>query len=348
MSLDEFDLIRRHFRPLASAPAALGLADDAAVVAVEAGHELVVTTDTLVAGVHFLADDPPETLGHKLLAVNLSDLAAMGAEPIAYLLSVALPRAWAAEAADAWLTAFARGLGGLQRQAGIALIGGDTVGTPTDLVLGLTALGRVSAGRALRRSGARPGDLVWVSGTIGDGALGLAVLSGQLPGLPPSQAAALVERYRRPSPRLALGRRLIGVATAVADVSDGLIADLGHICEASGAAAELHLDRLPLSEAGRAFSAAAGFGLADLASGGDDYELVFTAPASAADAVVTAAAAAAVPVSEVGRIVAVPPADPVGRKNSPVQVVSGGRAVFVGRGGYSHFRGNGAEKTGED
>ena len=348
MALDEFALIRRHFAPLATTPAALGLGDDAAVLAVEAGFELVVTTDTLVAGVHFLDGDPAETLGHKLLAVNLSDLAAMGAEPVAYLLSVAVPRGWSADAGDAWLAAFARGLEALQRAAGITLIGGDTVAAPHDLALGLTAIGRVPAGHALRRSGARPGDVVWVSGAIGDGALDLAVLRGELPEVPPSAAAALVERYRRPSPRLALGRRLVGLATAAADVSDGLIADLDHICEASGVSAELVLDRLPLSEAAAAVVGAARSRLVDLAAGGDDYELVFTAPPTAADAVIEAAAAASVGVAEVGRIGAAPVVPAAPTKTSRVKVVLDGRVVSVPRGGYSHFGAAGATKRAKE
>ena len=336
MAFDEFALIRRYFEPLATAPAALGLADDAAVLGLDPGFELVVTTDTIIAGVHFLADDPADTLGHKLLAVNLSDLAAMGAEPLAYLLSVALPRHWPADACRAWLAAFTQGLGALQRAEGVALIGGDTVAAPGDLVLGLTALGRAPAGRALRRSGARPGDDVWVSGTIGDGALGLAVLKGEFPSLPPASAAALVERYRRPSPRLALGRRLVGLATAAADVSDGLIADLGHICDVSDVVADLVLDRLPLSAAATAVLADAPDRLLDLAAGGDDYELVFTAPPRAAEGILRAADAATVPVVPVGRIESAPAAADA-TKHLRVKVVYGGRVLPVGRTGYSHF-----------
>lgn len=337
MALDEFDLIRRHFAPLATSPSALGLRDDAAVVAVEPASELVVTTDTLVAGVHFFADDPAETVGHKLLAVNLSDLAAMGAEPLAYLLSVALPRHWGADVAEAWLADFARGVGELQRATGIALIGGDTVAAPHDLTLGLTALGRVPTGGALQRSGARPGDTVWVSGTIGDGALGLAVLRGEVPPLPASAAAALVESYRRPAPRLPLGRRLIGLASAAADISDGLIADLGHICGASGVAARLDLDRLPLSEAALAVVGQAPSRRIDLARGGDDYELVFTAPPAAAPAIAAAAMAGAVAVTEVGRITAAAGALPEGAAAARIEVVLDGRPVTIERGGYSHF-----------
>ncbi len=337
MVCDEFALIDRHFKPLATAPGALGLADDAAVLGLDPGFELVITTDTLVAGVHFLAGDPADTLGHKLLAVNLSDLAAMAAEPLAYLLSVALPRQWPAEASDAWLAGFAAGLRALQNDAGIALVGGDTVASPHDLVLGLTAIGRVPAGQALRRSGARPGDDVWVSGTIGDGALGLAVLKGEYPDLPAAAAAALVERYRRPIPRLALGRRLAGLATAAADVSDGLIADLDHICHASDVAADLVLDRLPLSGAVAAVVGDAPSRLAGLAAAGDDYELVFTAPAAAAGAIIGAAAAASVPVVPVGRIEAAPAIAANSIKSSRVKVVADGRVIAVDRRGYSHF-----------
>ncbi|MFO1153483.1 MAG: thiamine-phosphate kinase [Rhodospirillales bacterium] len=337
MALDEFSLIRRHFAPLATSPMALGLGDDAAILAGDPASELVVTTDTLAAGVHFLADDPPETIGHKLLAVNLSDLAAMGAQPLAYLLSVALPRDWSPAVVDDWIAAFVQGLGALQGEAGICLIGGDTVASPHDLVLGLTAIGRVPAGRALRRSGARPGDLVWVSGTIGDGTLGLAVLRGVLADLPPVLARSLVERYRRPTPRLALGGRLVGLALAAADVSDGLIADLGHICEASGVSAELDLDRLPLSPAAAAVIEGERSRLVDLATGGDDYELVFTAPPTAADAIAAAAAAASVAVTAVGRITEPAENSSTVIKKSPVKVVANGRIISVPRGGYAHF-----------
>jgi thiamine-monophosphate kinase len=264
----EFALIAQHFAPLAG-PGALGLTDDAAVFAPPAGRELVVAADAMVAGVHFLPEDPPETIGRKLLRTNLSDLAAMGAVPLGYLMTTAFPRG----TGEAWVAAFAAGLALDQAEFGLTLLGGDTVSIPGPMTLSLTILGHVAPGTALRRNGARPGDALWVSGTIGDGALGLRVLQGALP-----PDAALAARYRLPQPRLGLGQALVGVASACMDVSDGLVQDLGHICRASGCGAVLHAAQVPLSP-----GAAAHPGLLALClTGGDDYELLFAAPPGAA------------------------------------------------------------------
>src|SRR6516225_4998121 len=217
----EFELIARYFRPLAAGRAgALGLADDAALVDVPAGERLVVTADALVGGIHFLPDDPPDRIAHKMLRSNLSDLAAMGAKPLAYFMTCCFPR----PLEESWLARFAAGLAEDQREFGIALMGGDTTATPGPLTLSVTAFGTVEAGRALRRSTARAGDLVAVSGTIGDGALGLAVLKGRIPAAEGTEH--LVSRYRLPEPRLALGRSLSGLATSAMDISDGLAGDL--------------------------------------------------------------------------------------------------------------------------
>jgi thiamine-monophosphate kinase len=277
MAEGEFAFIRRHLRPLAAhEPAALGLEDDAAVLAPTPGHEIVLTKDAIVAGVHFLADDPAETVAQKLLRVNLSDLAAMGARPIGHLLVFARPAALA----EAWIERFCRGLAADQATYGIGLLGGDTVSTPGPLTLSLTAIGDLPAGSALRRSGARAGDDLWVSGTLGDGALGLRVLTGEL-AVPPEAAAVLIERYRVPAPRVALGPALRGLATAAIDVSDGLLADLGHVLEASAVGAEVAAAALPLSDAAIGLAGAEDAAL----TGGDDYELLFTVPADQRNAV---------------------------------------------------------------
>ena len=270
----EFELIARYFAPLAAGNAgALGLKDDAGLVTPSPGCTQVVTTDTLVEGVHFLTADPARTVARKLLRVNLSDLAAMGARPLCYLLALSL-----SETAEAgWVEDFAAGLGADQQGFGVVLVGGDTTATPGPTNLTLTALGEVPSGEELRRSTARIGDSVYVSGTIGDAALGLRSLQGGLAGLAEAAAAALAERYRLPIPRVSLGSALRRLASAAIDVSDGLIADIGHVCEASGVAARLERARLPLSDAA-AMAVAADPASFDLVlAGGDDYELAFTA-----------------------------------------------------------------------
>ena len=269
--LDEFDLIARYFAPLAG-PGGLGLLDDAALLQPTPGHDLVLTKDMIIAGVHFLADDPPGMIAAKLLRVNLSDLAAKGARPLAYLLGLGLPPG----VDEAWIAAFSQGLAKDQEAFGIALLGGDTTATQGPIVLSLTAIGEVPASTMIRRGGARKGDLVAVSGTIGDGMLGLETSLGRLPGLSPEDAAWLRDRYLRPRPRLALGARLRSWATAGADVSDGLIADLGNIARASGLSARLDVSRMPLSPQAGAALAQRPELAEQLPRGGDDYELVFT------------------------------------------------------------------------
>src|SRR5262249_30620202 len=245
----EFELIARYFAPLARGfPGAYGLRDDAAVIAPAAGNELVAKSDAIVAGVHFLADDPPDLVARKALRVNLSDLAAKGATPRAYMLDIMLP----GTATEAWIAEFARGLATDQAEYGVHLIGGDTDLTPGPLAIAVMAFGEVAAGRILRRGGAREGDDVLVTGTIGDAALGLACLRGALPDLDCGSCALLADRSRLPQPRVTLGPQLVGLATASLDVSDGLIADLRHLCEVSGCQAVVEAPRVPLSEAARA------------------------------------------------------------------------------------------------
>lgn len=295
----EFDLIARFFAPLA-APEGLGLGDDAAVFTPPEGRQIVVTSDCMVAGVHFLADDPPECIGAKILAVNLSDLAAMGAAPLGYTLALALP----ADLDDGWLSAFAAGLARNQEIGRIALFGGDTVSTPGPLSLTVTAFGSVTNGAALRRAGAVAGDLICASGTLGDAALGLHLLRQGRRGKNDADAAYLIGRYRDPSPRNQLGQCLCGVAHACADISDGLFADLGHICERSGLGAVIDLPALPRSDPFRRCVQVLGLQECDFIGAGDDYELLFTLPPSQQGCLDDLARQAGVQISIIGRMTA--------------------------------------------
>ncbi len=283
----EFSLIARHFRPLAG-EGALGLLDDAALLTPAPGEQIVLSADAMVAGVHFLPEDPPETIGRKLLRVNLSDLAAMGARPLGYLMTIALTPA----TDEAWLAAFVAGLAEDQREFGVQVLGGDTVSTPGPLTLSLTILGSVPAGAALRRVGARPGDDVWVSGCIGDGYLGLRSARGEMD----DPGGYLAGRYRLPTPRLALGQALRGLARACLDVSDGLLQDLSHLCRAGGCAAEVVGPLVPVSRMDVPLTA--------LVTGGDDYELLFAAAPEGRAAVEEAGRMARTPVTRIGRFTA--------------------------------------------
>jgi thiamine-monophosphate kinase len=325
--LGEFQLIARYFAPLAAGePAALGLTDDAAVLAPPPGREIVLTADAMVAGVHFLPSDPADQVAQKLLRVNLSDLAAMGARPLGYLLTCCWPK----DTEEAWVAAFAAGLLADQRVFGIRVLGGDMTSTPGPLTFSLTALGHVAPGRALRRSTARAGDLVCVSGSIGDGALGLGVLTREWVGLPEAVADFLAERYRRPRPRLALGQALAesGLATACLDISDGLVADLGHIGETSGLGAEIAAARVPLSDSARTLLADDLELFSRVLTGGDDYELCFTLAPDRAGELPALAAALELPLTVIGRMTA----------GAGVRVLDrDGQALALGRGGWTHF-----------
>lgn len=297
--MDEFDLIDRLIAPLAAAePGTYGLANDAAVLAPSPGREIVLTKDLMTEGVHFLPDDPPGLVARKLLRTNLSDLAAMGARARGYLLGLCLDRG----RDETWLAAFFDGLRRDQEEFGVVLMGGDTIAVPSGvLTLSLTAVGEVVVGGALTRSGAGEGDLVCVSGTIGDGALGLLVRRGGLQSLAPEDRAFLEDRYRLPRPRLALGQSLVGRATAALDVSDGLLADAGHIARRSGLRLELRWPDVPLSEAARrAVEADPGL-VASVVGGGDDYELLFTVPPERWASVREAADACGCAVAAIGR-----------------------------------------------
>jgi thiamine-monophosphate kinase len=295
--LGEFGRIREFFAPLAGL-GALDLTDDAALLECPSGYRLVITVDQLVEGVHFLPDDPPELIAKKLLRRNLSDLAAMGATPRHYLLTSALP----ASRDDDWVRRFAAGLTEDQHRFGIALLGGDSTSTPGPTALTLTAIGQVAAGREIRRNGAKPGDRVWVSGTIGDAFLGLKALRGEYPKLAADHRAALVARFQVPDPRIELGSRLGGIAHAMIDVSDGLLADLGHVCETSGVAASVQLPLMPLSPAAREVVGADATIHAALATGGDDYELLFAAPPDADGEIVSLSRSLGLPITEIGAI----------------------------------------------
>ena len=309
MSLGEFELIDRLLRPLAAGfPGALALRDDAALVDVPPERQLVVAKDALVAGVHFLPEDPADLVAGKLLRVNLSDLAAMGAEPLAYLTVIGRPP----QLSEAWLEAFVRGLERDQEMFGLHLIGGDTVSTTGPAFFSLTILGLVNRSTALRRDGARPGDLVCVSGTLGDAAMGLRILRGLA--APEDLAMPLIERYRTPQPRVELGKALRGVATAAIDISDGLLADLVHVLEASGVGARIEASALPLSPATRALPGARSCALC----GGDDYELLFTVPVERAPVLSSLARKLQLPLTVIGRTRVEPGLEVVDERGQPV------------------------------
>lgn len=294
--MGEFELIRRHFlrAPRADGGAVvLGIGDDCALLQPSPGHQLAISTDMLVEGRHFFAGAEPEALGHKALAVNLSDLAAMGARPLGFTLALAL-----AEADDAWLTAFARGLFALADAHACPLVGGDTTRGPLNLCI--TVFGELRPGQALRRDTARAGDDLYVSGRTGEARLALALRRGEA--WARGDLATVQDRMDRPTPRLALGQALAGVAHAALDVSDGLAGDLGHILAASGVGAEIQLNALPVAPALMALDEETRREC--LLAGGDDYELLFTADPDARDAVAAAALASATPITRIGRITA--------------------------------------------
>jgi thiamine-monophosphate kinase len=320
----EDDLIARFFAPLAG-PAGLGLNDDVALLTPPAGRELVLTTDALVAGVHFFADDPPEAIARKALRVNISDLAAKGAEPIGFLIDLALPGDWTAP----WLEAFAAGLGEDAALYRCPLIGGDTVKTPGPLTLAITALGAVEKGRMAARSGVEAGDRLYVSGTIGDAALGLRLRLGQGPSLDEASRRHLVDRYLLPRPRLALAPAMAAYANGGMDVSDGFVGDLRKMLRVSGVAARVELARLPLSSAAAAAIAADPALFEIAATGGDDYELLAAVAPGKSAAFEAAAAAAGVAVTLVGEAFAgAGPARFIGRD---------GREAALPHGAFSHF-----------
>jgi thiamine-monophosphate kinase len=321
----EDSLIARYFRPLATDPGAFNLGDDAAVLKAS-GDDIVVTTDAIVEGVHFLADDPPDTVARKALRVNLSDLAAKGATPAGFVLTLALRAT-----DDAWLTPFARGLGSDAGLFGCPLLGGDTVSTPGPLTISITAFGRVPAGKMVRRSGAKPGDRVVVTGTIGDAALGLDILKGgTAAALADTGAKAmLIGRYRVPQPRSALAKAFRDHAHAAMDVSDGLAGDLAKLCGVSGVSAVIDAPSIPLSAAAAALLARGTVGIEAIVSGGDDYEILCTIPEDRLEAFVQAAGHAGVAVTSIGMVVA--------GSSVPRFLDGEGREIALPRLSFSHF-----------
>jgi thiamine-monophosphate kinase len=321
----EFELIRELFAPLSkSAPGAFGLTDDAALISVSSDEELVVTVDALIEGVHFLPDDPPHTIAKKSLRVNLSDLAAKGAEPKAYLLALALP-----ERPDRqWLRAFARGLAEDQKEFRVSLIGGDTTRTPGPLTIAITAFGAVPCGTMIRRKGAKSGDLVFVSGTIGDAGMGLDFAEVDTSRDLTIEAEALIERYRCPTPRVRLGLALRGLASAALDVSDGLIADLDHIAEVSAVRIEVDADRIPISRALMDIGGDSVELRTDAATSGDDYEIAFTAPPAKRDEILSVARKTKTQVTEIGRVM---------KGAGAVLLNEDGHEIPLAKKGFTHF-----------
>jgi thiamine-monophosphate kinase len=320
-------LIARHFAPLATHRGALGLTDDAAFAAVPAGHELVVTADAVIGGVHFFSDDPPDLVARKALRVNLSDLAAKGAKPLGFLLTLALPKG----TGDAWLARFTKGLAADAKQFRCPLLGGDSVRSPDAIMISVTALGTLPRGGMVRRRGAKPSDVVMVTGTIGDGALGLAVRQARrLPwGVSRAHAKHLAQRYLLPQPRSALADAVRRHASAAMDVSDGLAGDLAKLCRVSGVSADIAIADVPLSPAAKAALRHEPSLQSRILGGGDDYEIVCTVPVRRVKAFTAQARKAGVRISAIGRIV---------KGTAPPRFLDArGEAVDLQSASFSHF-----------
>ncbi|HLZ06475.1 MAG TPA: thiamine-phosphate kinase [Bradyrhizobium sp.] len=323
----EDSLIARYFKPIATDAGAFGLDDDAAVLKAR-GEDVVVTTDAIIEGVHFLSGDPPDTVARKALRVNLSDLAAKGAKPAGFALTLALR-----SVDDAWLAAFAHALGEDAKTFGCPLLGGDTVSTPGPQMVSITAFGRVADGKMVHRSGAKDGDHVMVTGTIGDAALGLDVLKGgavdaALAGNP-AASEMLVSRYRVPQPRNALAEAVRAYASAAMDVSDGLAGDLTKLCAASGVSAVIETPLVPTSAIAAGLLARGVVNIETLISGGDDYEILCTVPEAKLEGLMREAGRAGIALTAIGRITATAAA--------PRFLDAEGREIALGRLSYSHF-----------
>ncbi len=320
-------LIARYFKPLATDPGAFALVDDAAILKAT-GEDLVVKTDAIVEGVHFLPDDPPDTVARKALRVNLSDLASKGAMPCGFLLTLALRKA-----DDAWLAPFARGLGEDAAHYGCPLLGGDTVSTPGPLMISIAAFGRVPSGKMVHRFGAQPGDRVVVTGTIGDASLGLDILKGGTTAVAladdPAAKDLLVGRYRVPQPRNALAQVIRDYASASMDVSDGLAGDLAKLCAASGVSAAIDAPSIPLSAPAAALVARGTVGIGTLVSAGDDYEILCTVSENRFEAFARASGLAGVAITPIGTVIA--------GKGAPSFLDAQGRELALSRPSYSHF-----------
>ena len=330
--LSEFEIVARYFAPLAHAwPGAYGLLDDAAVISPAPGNELVVKTDAIVSGVDFPAETTPDLIARKALRVNLSDLAAKGARPRAYLLDLIVPGALE----EAWFAEFAAGLARDQREYGVTLIGGDTSSTPGPIVVAVSAFGEARAGRIIRRGGAQPGDALFVTGTVGDAALGLGVLQGTCSAISGPSASFLVDRYRIPQPRVGLGPALVGLATAAIDVSDGLVADLRHLCEVSQVDAVIDAELVPLSPAAQEAIAGDSGRLIGALTGGDDYELLFSARPGAMESIRELSRSLGVPITRIGQTAS---ALQAGKPHLTVRDAAGRPLAFAAE-GWTHFGG---------
>jgi thiamine-monophosphate kinase len=327
MESAEDRLIARYFRPLARHPGALGLVDDAAVIAPPAGCDVVLTTDGVIGGVHYFPDDRPDHIGRKALRMNLSDLAAKGATPLGFLLSLALP----AGVEESWVAAFAAGLGEDAERYGCPLLGGDTDHTPGPTSVSIAAFGAVPHGKMVRRSTAKAGDIIVVTGTIGDAALGVLLRRDESLAerwrLSDAMIAHLKQRYLLPQPRNALAKAVLENATAAMDVSDGLAGDLAKLCRASGVAAEIDVARVPLSDAVRAAVGAEPAALETALTGGDDYEIILTLPAAKLAAFRAAAEVAGIAATELGRVTA----------GEGARFIRDGKALTFAQPSYSHF-----------
>ncbi|HEX4409885.1 MAG TPA: thiamine-phosphate kinase [Xanthobacteraceae bacterium] len=318
-------LIARYFRPLATAPGAFGLSDDAAAITPPSGCDLVLTTDGVIAGVHFFEGDPAEDIARRVLRMNLSDLAAKGAKPLGFLLAIALPPG----IGEDWIAAFAKGLGEDARHYDCPLFGGDTDHTPGLLSVSVTAFGAVPQALMVKRSTAKSGDSLVVTGTIGDAALGLLVRQGKSDGwkLTATREAFLKDRYRLPQPRNALAEALLVHASAAMDVSDGLAGDLNKLCRASGVAADIDVARVPLSDAARDASAADPALIETILSGGDDYEILLTLPQAKLAAFQAAAEKVGIAATEIGRV----------STGQGTRFLRDGKPMQFARSSYSHF-----------
>jgi thiamine-monophosphate kinase len=317
--LGEFELIARLFSPLATSKAARGLRDDVALLRAPSGNEIVLTTDAIVEGVHFFSNDPPKSVAQKALRVNLSDLAAKGADPIGYLMALAIP----GRISTGWLKSFCAGLGADQKKFSLSLLGGDTTRIDGPLTVAIMVVGRVPRGKAIERAGAKPGDLVFVSGTIGDAGCGLELLKKNR-----RSPQSLIQRYRIPQPRLSLGRRLRGLATASIDVSDGLLADLGHVADVSRVRIDVHASRVPLSSALRPLWGTDRRAVMRAATAGDDYEIAFTCRPENAAKVRKAALRAGTRITAIGTV----------EPGRGVDLLDAdGKPIKTARRGFTHF-----------
>jgi thiamine-monophosphate kinase len=321
--MNEFDRIDRFFRPLATHEAALGLRDDVALLSPKAGMQIILTTDAISQGIHFIGDEPPSEIARKLMRVNLSDIAAKGGVPIGYLLDIILPR----DLTDEWFENFASGLARDQNEFGLSLLGGDTISTSGTPSFSMTMIGEVPNGKALLRGGAKVGDAIVVSGNLGEGAAGLLASRKKLSAISDIDAAYLISRYRLPQPRLAAGQAIQNIAHASMDISDGLMQDLGHMCKASGVGATVHLEAIPITASIRKLWLAGDMTTEDIVAGGDDYELLFAVPKDQFGVLADIARETKTPLTLIGEFT----------QNTNVELSRYGKQVVLSKLGYSHF-----------